>query len=53
MQRRRILSWVYGFFTLNLVAFGAAFLFDPDDVWVARTFYIWLSTFSLIAISVA
>lgn len=53
VQRRRILSWVYGFFTLNLVAFGAAFLFDPDDVWVARTFYIWLSTFSLIAISVA
>jgi AAA family ATP:ADP antiporter len=53
VQRRRILSWVYGFFTLNLIAFGAAFLFDPDDVWVARTFYIWLSTFSLIAISVA
>ena len=23
VQRRRILSWVYGFFTLNLVAFGA------------------------------
>jgi ATP:ADP antiporter, AAA family len=53
VQRRRILSWVYGFFTLNLIAFGASFLFDPDDVWVARAFYIWLSTFSLISISVA
>lgn len=53
VQRRRILNWVYGFFTLNLIAFGASFLSDPDDVWVARTFYIWLSTFSLIAISVA
>ncbi|HYB38803.1 MAG TPA: MFS transporter [Mycobacterium sp.] len=53
VQRRRILSWVYGFFTLNLIAFGALFLFDPDDVWVARIFYIWLSTFSLISISVA
>jgi AAA family ATP:ADP antiporter len=53
VQRRRILSWVYGFFTLNLIAFGASFLSHPDDVWVARTFYIWLSTFNLIAISVA
>jgi AAA family ATP:ADP antiporter len=53
VQRRRILSWVYGFFALNLIAFGASFLSDPDDVWVARTFYIWLSTFNLIAISVA
>ena len=53
VQRRRILSWVYGFFTLNLIAFGAVFRFDPDDVWVARIFYIWLSTFSLISISVA
>ena len=53
VQRRRILNWVYGFFTLILIAFGASFLSDPDDVWVARTFYIWLSTFNLIAISVA
>lgn len=53
VPRRRILSWVYGFFTLNLIAFGASFLADPDDVWVARAFYIWLSTFSLISISVA
>ena len=53
VQRRRILYWVYGFFTLILIAFGASFLSDPDDVWVARTFYIWLSVFNLIAISVA
>jgi ATP:ADP antiporter, AAA family len=53
VQRRRILNWVYGFFTLNLIAFGASFLADPDGVWVARAFYIWLSTFSLISISVA
>lgn len=53
VQRRRILNWVYGFFTLNLVAFGVAFLAVPEDVWVARAFYIWLSTFNLIAISVA
>lgn len=53
VQRRRILYWVYGFFAGNLLVFGACFLLRPDDVWIARTFYIWLSVFNLIAISVA
>jgi AAA family ATP:ADP antiporter len=53
VQRRHILHWVYGFFALNLVAFGVSFLRRADDVWIARAFYIWLSVFNLIAISVA
>ena len=53
VQRRRILYWVYGFFASNLLAFGAGLWLQPDDVWLARTFYIWLSVFNLIAISVA
>lgn len=53
VRRRRILYWVYGFFATNLMMFGACFLVRPDDVWIARTFYIWLSVFNLIAISVA
>ena len=53
VRRRRILYWVYGFFAANLVVFGACFLVRPDDVWIARTFYIWLSVFNLVAISVA
>lgn len=53
VRRRRILYWVYAFFAANLVGFGASFLSDPDNVWIARTFYVWLSVFNLIAISVA
>src|SRR5688572_13344346 len=53
VQRRRILYWVFGFFAANLVVFAFAFLTRPDDVWLARTFYIWLSVFNMIAISVA
>lgn len=53
VQRRRILYWVYGFFAGNLLLFALGFQSRPDDVWLARGFYIWLSVFNLIAISVA
>ncbi|MCL1634237.1 MFS transporter [Luteimonas sp. SX5] len=53
VQRRRILYWVFGFFAINLAGFALGFLTQPDNVWLARTFYIWLSVFNLIAISVA
>lgn len=53
VRRRHILAWTYAFFALNLVGFAAAFVRDPDDVWMARTFYIWLSVFNLLAISLA
>lgn len=53
VRRRRILPWTYGFFTLNLVIFAIGFLIAPDNVWFARTFYVWLSVFNLLAISVA
>ncbi|MBB6598731.1 MFS transporter [Luteimonas sp. MC1825] len=52
VRRRRILYWVYGFFTANLLLFALAFALWPGDPWIARTFYIWLSVFNLIAISV-
>ncbi|XSG81463.1 MAG: NTP/NDP exchange transporter [Methyloligella sp. ZOD6] len=52
-SRRRILPWVYGFFVLNLLGFAAALALRPDDIWTARAFYIWLSVFNLIAISLA
>jgi AAA family ATP:ADP antiporter len=51
--RRRILPWTYGFFALNLLGFAAAIAARPDDPWLARAFYIWLSVFNLLAISVA
>jgi AAA family ATP:ADP antiporter len=53
VRRRRILYWVYGFFVANLLAFAACFVALPGDAWVARAFYIWLSVFNMIAISVA
>ncbi len=52
-RRRRILPWTYAFFALNLVGFAAAMALRPDDPWTARAFYVWLSVFNLVAISVA
>lgn len=53
VKRRRILSWTYAFFTSNLLLFAVLFARDPDDLWNARAFYIWLSVFNLLAISLA
>ncbi len=53
VARRRILPWTYGFFVSNLLVFAAAFAIAPDNLWSARAFYIWLSVFNLLSISVA
>ncbi|TBU98530.1 NTP/NDP exchange transporter [Stutzerimonas kirkiae] len=53
VSRRRIVPWSYGFFVLNLLGFAAAMLLWPDSIWAGRTFYIWLSVFNLLAISLA
>ncbi|MBB1089526.1 MFS transporter [Lysobacter sp. SG-8] len=53
VARRRILPWVYGFFVLNLLGFALAIGLQPDNVWMARAFYVWLSVFNMIAISLA
>jgi len=52
-SRRRILPWAYGFFVLNLFGFAVALAIRSEDIWTARAFYIWLSVFNLIAISLA
>ncbi len=52
-SRRRILPWTFGFFAVNLVVFALLFLGNEDDVWIARAFYIWLSVFNLLSISLA
>ena len=52
VPRRRILPWTFGFFAVNLALFAIAFQRDPENAWIARTFYIWISVFNLIAISV-
>ena len=53
VRRRRILPWTYGFFASNLLGFAVGMHLAPDNVWLARAFYIWLSVFNLLAISVA
>lgn len=53
VRRRRILPWTFAFIIVNLLAFAAIFTHSPDDPWIARTFYVWLSVFNLIAISLA
>ncbi|MFK3683408.1 NTP/NDP exchange transporter [Pseudomonas sp. NPDC088890] len=53
VKRRRILPWTYAFFASNLLLFAVLFARDPDDIWQARAFYIWLSVFNLLAISLA
>lgn len=53
VQRRLILPWTFAFFTINLLVFAAGLLVAPDDVWLGRAFYIWLSVFNLLTISLA
>jgi ATP:ADP antiporter, AAA family len=46
------LPWVYGFIAITMVIFYVLFQRVANDRWVAAAFYIWLSTFNLITISV-
>ena len=54
LPRRRFIPLVYLFFISNLVLF--AFLFAlasaPQQVWIGRGFFIWLSVFNLFVVSV-
>ena len=46
------LPWVYWFIAITMVIFYVLFRRVTNDRWVAAAFYIWLSTFNLITISV-
>jgi AAA family ATP:ADP antiporter len=46
------LPWVYGFIALTMVGFYFAFAADENSRWTAAAFYVWLSTFNLLTISV-
>src|SRR3569833_1316546 len=46
------LPWVYGFIALTMVGFYFAFRADENNRMVAAAFYVWLSTFNLLTISV-
>lgn len=53
VQRRHILPWTYGLFACQLSLFAWLFAFDEESIWGARAFYIWLSVFNLLSISLA
>ncbi|MFS0827214.1 NTP/NDP exchange transporter [Pseudomonas phoenicis] len=53
VRRQRILPWTYGLFASHLLVFAWLLGQDPDGVGQARAFYIWLSVFNLLAISLA
>ncbi|WP_312934147.1 MFS transporter [Pseudomonas sp.] len=53
VRRQRILPWTYGVFASHLLLFAWLLARDPDGLWQARAFYIWLSVFNLLAISLA
>lgn len=53
VPRLRLIDWVYGFFGFNLLMFVELFQFQPDSIWLARVFYVWISVYNLFVVSVA
>ncbi|WP_019398317.1 NTP/NDP exchange transporter [Pseudoxanthomonas sp. GW2] len=53
VPRRRIVPWVFGAVVATLLGFGASLLLQPENVWVGRAFYIWVSVVNLLLISLA
>ncbi len=46
------LPWVYGFIAITMLLFYFLFQSDANGRWIAAAFYIWLSTFNLLIVSV-
>ncbi|HEY6618751.1 MAG TPA: hypothetical protein VIY68_04335, partial [Steroidobacteraceae bacterium] len=46
------LPWVYGFIAITLIIFYLLFRAVSNDRWIAAAFYVWVSTFNLLTISV-
>lgn len=53
VRRTRLVDWIYGFFAIHLALFSLAFARNPDSIWLARVFYVWLSVFNLFVVSIA
>ena len=54
--RKTFLPWVYYFFIANIVLFYGAFSYaqanDLPQIWIARSFFVWISVFNLFVVSV-
>ena len=52
LPRRRFIPLVYHFFVVNIAIFWLLLTFDIGKLYVARTFFVWISVFNLFAVSV-
>lgn len=53
MKLSTFLPWVYGFVAMTILVFYAMFVSGRyQDRWIAAAFYVWVSTFNLLIISV-
>jgi len=52
LRRAVLISSVYGIIIITLTLFYALFWHYPDSLWIARSFYIWVSIFNLMMLSV-
>jgi len=52
LPRRRFIPLVYHFFVANIAIFWLLLTFDIGKLHVARVFFVWISVFSLFAVSV-
>ena len=54
--RKQFLPWVYYFFISNILMFFVLFTYaqnnDVDQVWIGRSFFVWLSVFNLFVVTV-
>jgi AAA family ATP:ADP antiporter len=53
VPRTNFVTWTYVFFAATLVGFSAWLYEQPDNLWAARAFYVWLSVFNLFVVSLA
>jgi AAA family ATP:ADP antiporter len=51
-RRPVFLPWVYAFFTANLLGFYLWFNLQQDHLWIARTYYVWVSVFNFFIVAV-
>ena len=49
---RRFVPYAYRFFALTLLAFSALLALHLDSVWLARSFFVWVSVFNLFIVSI-
>jgi ATP:ADP antiporter, AAA family len=51
VPRATLVTWAYAVFAATMAGYAALFHWQPDGVWAARSFYVWLSVFNLFVVS--